>query len=115
MNDFYNDPEIEAYGFDENAEDCNPEEAQSLAKKTRDIKNETVSFWLKICRGSFMSGTIFDPSTISSEELKRYDNYTGQNKYSYKKVSEECFNHYISYLTTKKTSFLRNAQRGLIS
>ena len=86
-----------------------------LQKKTKDIKNETVSFWLKICRGSFMSGTIFDPSTISSEELKRYDNYTGQNKYSYKKVSEECFNHYISYLTTKKTSFLRNAQRGLIS
>lgn len=114
MENFYSDPDINSYGYNENAEECDSEDFFSLARKTEDIVTKKKSYWVKICRSGFMSGSIFDSSTTSSEELKRFDNYTGQNKYHYRKVSEECFNHYISYLTTKKTSFLRNAQREIV-
>lgn len=111
----YKDPEINAFGYDSEGLDCDSDENTSVAKKTEDISNKTTSYWVKICNGSINSGKLYDPSTNLFEELKRFDSYTGRNRFSYKKVSEECFNHYVSYLTTKKTSFLRNAERGIVS
>lgn len=113
--EIYDDPEIKSYGYDKDANDIDPNEAFCLAKKSLDISNNTYSYWVKMCLSSFSPSKLFDPETDLVEELRRFDNYTGKNKYHYRKVSEECFNHYISYLTTKKTSFIRNADRSAIA
>lgn len=113
--EIYDDPEVKSYGYDKDANDIDPNDNMALAKKAYDISNNTYSYWVKMCMTSFSPSKLFDPAIDLTEELKRFDNYTGRSKYHYRRVSEECFNHYISYLTTKKTSFLRNADRSAIA
>lgn len=100
-------------GFDVDGNETNPENEESLAKKSFDQSLNSEKFWIKICTNGINSGKFFDPSTNMIEELKRFDSHTGRNRYSYKNVNKECFNFYISYLLTKNTSFLRNAERNI--
>jgi len=100
-------------GFDKNAKECDHENFLSLAKKSIDTDLKSEKFWVKVCTNGIDSGKIFDPSSNLTEDLKRFDNHTDKHRYSYKNVSRECFNFYISYLSTNNSSFLRNAERNI--
>ena len=100
-------------GYDKDFKECNPEDLTSVIKKSYDDSLNTEKFWIKICTNGINSGKFFDPSTNMIEDLKRHDSHTGRMRYSYKTVSKECFELYVSYLKTKNSSFLKNAERTM--
>lgn len=99
------------FGYDINGNNIDANDETSTAKKSIDESLDKEKFWIKICTNGINSGKFFDPSTNIIEDLKRYDSHTGRMRYSYKNVNKECFDLYISYLKTKNSSFLRNAER----
>ena len=100
-------------GFDKNGKECDHENFLSLAKKSIDTDLKSEKFWVKICTNGIDSGKLFDPSSSLLEDLKRFDNHTDKYRYSYKSVNKECFNFYISYLSSNNSSFLKNAERNI--
>lgn len=100
-------------GFDVNGIEINADDNLSVAKKSFDESLNGERFWIKICTNGINSGKFFDPSTNMTDELKRFDSHTGRFRYSYKSVNKECFNLYLTYLETKNTAFLKNAERNM--
>lgn len=100
-------------GFDINGKEIDSNNDDSVAKKSIDTILNSEKFWIKICTNGINSGKFFDSSTNMLEELKIFDSHTGRKRYSYKLVKKECFDLYLSYLTSKNSSFLRNAERNI--
>ena len=76
---------------------CLPSEDNSFAKIVQ-IDNR------KTCYVKYGRGEIFDPYGIDREKIKR-------PYYSFKKVNNKIFDHYVSYLKTEKRIFLTRANR----
>lgn len=100
-------------GFNTDGKEINADADESVAKKSIDSVLKSEKFWIKICTNGINSGKFFDASTNMIEELKRFDSHTGRQRYAYKLVNKECFDLYVSYLTSKNSSFLRNAERNI--
>ena len=100
-------------GYDKNANECSAEDVTSIAKKSIDAVLNSEKFWIKICNNGINSGKFFDPLSNLEEELKNYESHTGRYRYAYKSVSRECFDLYLSFLKTKNSAFLKNAERRI--
>ena len=105
--------EVVVTEYDTTGNIINEEEKLSVAKNTKFLVTNTEKFFVKVCTAGVNGSKFFDPLTNLIEELKRHDLYAGRDRYAYKVVSKECFNHYINYLKTKNISYLRNAERSM--
>mgnify|MGYP006277999271 CR=1 FL=1 len=105
--------ELEVAEYDITGNVISGESKLSVAKHTKFFVTNTEKFFVKVCTAGLNGSKFFDPLTNLIEELKRHDLYAGRDRYSYKVVSKECFNHYLNYLKTKNISYLRNAERSM--
>ncbi len=71
------------------------------------------SYYLRVATEGMRMGKLFDPAQDSVAELVANSRITGFPLYRYKKVNQQAFNLYITYLKEGGVSMLYNAERSI--
>lgn len=106
------------YTIPQNAGDkpliVNPDDKDACCKQKtiQDANGQKTIFFVKT--GS--SGQVYDPwSQLGEYSQRRYAQMSGKNTWSYRRVTQLCFDLYLRYLQTQNLSYKLQAERELIN
>lgn len=103
------------FGLNWDFQRVNVDEPSCIAKQ---VFNDTLcenQYYLKRCMVGADAGKLYDPlsTNFNINNTNRFYTDRGQHHYEFKKVSEEAFRLFSSFIETKQPAFCRQAERVL--
>jgi hypothetical protein len=84
----------------------------AVAKKSENEATGVAQYFIRFTPSGMNAGDPYDPQKQHQEETKRFDATKGGDKFPFRRVTEESFNHYIRFLRTGNPVHLRLAARA---
>jgi len=108
ISEFTKDPKYSFVYFDKNGEEVKEKRASSAYLRSAENSQNKMHYV------KFFRGKMFDPHGIDANRANSNPSNESSFTGEYKKVGEESFNFYLSYLRTRQRNNLTWAERGYI-